>query len=537
MEVNKRGKQNFMSNTKNKKIIIILILLTTILLLSLNTVNAENNTSNDTTNDTNATNNTNNPPTTSTSSSSNAGIYVQTSGFSSLNLAKLKNAGIKHIFLYDGIFSKYSKTTITNFIKNAHNYNIKVHIIVKCFYDTSKGKWLSPSSSTYQNAAINKVKTYIKNYDFDGVHLDYVRYPGTAYKYSNGAGVITNFVKKVRSTINSIDSSVILSLALMPDEVINTGYYYGQNYKSLAAYADILCPMIYEYSYGQSNSWITSKTKSMIKLIAGSGAELWPVLQTYKGSSAISYTALCNDISSAVSGGAKNYVLFRYGLITSSFYTYGYNKQIPGTPASIKADVYITKITKYGNYYLKVTIKNNGNAASGTTKLKIWYSSKRYKIVTVPSIASKASKTVKVYFYRYSYHKKYKKYAMVNYNKYRSESSYSNNKVAFYTSYYRYKANLKIVKRSYSGRYFYYTVKNSGSATSKATTLRMRFYKNHRWYSKSVYVKALKVGASTKVRIYWYKYSSYRGRYLYATVNPYKKVLESSYSNTIKFKR
>lgn len=520
-----------MSSKKTKTILLTLIAI--LIIITLNPVNADNNTTNSTDNtisNNTATTTTSISTTSKTVSAGNAGIYVQTSGFSSLNLAKLRNAGIGNIYLYDGIFSKYSSTTIKNFIKNAHSYNIKIHIIVKCFYNTNTGKWLSPSSSSAQTAARNKVKTYIKNYDFDGVQLDYVRYPGTAYKYTNGDGVITAFVKKVRSDINSIDSSIILSAALMPDEVISTGYYYGQNYKDLAKYLDVLCPMIYEYSYGQSTAWIASKTSSMVKLVSGTGAVVWPVLQTYKGSSAIPYNSLYNDITAALSSGAKNFVLFRYGLLTSSFYTKGYEKKA-------LSDVYITKMTRSGNYYYYVTIKNNGNAASGTTKLKIWYSSKRYKIVTVPSIAAKSSKTVKVYFYRYSYHKKYKKYAMINYNYYRLESSYSNNKVSFYSSYYRYKANLKIVKRSYSGRYFYYTVKNSGSAASKATTLRMRFYKNHRWYSKSVYVKALAVGASTKVRIYWYKYSTYRGRYLYATVNPYKKVLESSYSNTIKFKR
>ncbi|MCK9151831.1 right-handed parallel beta-helix repeat-containing protein [Methanobacterium alcaliphilum] len=95
-----------------------------------------------------------------------------------------------------------------------------------------------------------------------------------------------------------------------------------------------------------------------------------------------------------------------------------------------KADLYISKVKRSGNKYY-VTIKNKGNTASGTCYLKLWYSSKKYKVVKVSGIGTGKYRTVKVNFYKYSTHKKKYKYAKINYNRKIIESNYSNNQVKF----------------------------------------------------------------------------------------------------------
>ena len=212
-------------------------------------------------------------------------------------------------------------------------------------------------------------------------------------------------------------------------------------------------------------------------------------------------------------------------LLTTS--TWKINPKLP--------DLLITSVSKYGNYYYYVTIKNIGERASGYTYLKVWYSSKKYKTVKISPLSVGASKRYKVYFYRYSLHKRYKKYAQINYKPHITESNTGNNKVSFYTSYQRYKADLIITKITKSGRYYYYTVKNQGQATSSKTTLRMSYYnKKGRKYSKSTSLKALSVGASTTVRIYFYAYSAHRYYYKYAAPNPSSSIVESNYVNNQK---
>ncbi|MCK9151843.1 right-handed parallel beta-helix repeat-containing protein [Methanobacterium alcaliphilum] len=94
------------------------------------------------------------------------------------------------------------------------------------------------------------------------------------------------------------------------------------------------------------------------------------------------------------------------------------------------ADLKVTKIKISGNNYY-ITIKNSGSAASKVSYLKVWYTSKKYKVVKVSAIGSGKYKTVKVKFFKYKTHKKKYKYAKINYNRKAIESNYSNNQVKF----------------------------------------------------------------------------------------------------------
>jgi len=153
----------------------------------------------------------------------------------------------------------------------------------------------------------------------NGIHLDYVRYPGTAYKYTGGTAAITNFVARVNTAVKSVNSNVALSAALMPEGSINA-YFYGQDYSQLASNLDFLVPMIYKGNYGQNTDWIGTKTAYIV-----SKAGNTPVivgLQTYisdNNLAPLSATELQQDINKAMESGAAGYVLFRLGLIDANF--------------------------------------------------------------------------------------------------------------------------------------------------------------------------------------------------------------------------
>jgi len=113
---------------------------------------------------------------------------------------------------------------LAELIKEAHKYNLQVHAWLNVYYIWSapsppispehtihkhpnwittdekgrllnnytreeldqariEGFYLSPANLEVQNHLINIVREIIENYNVDGIHLDYIRYPGSQYGY------------------------------------------------------------------------------------------------------------------------------------------------------------------------------------------------------------------------------------------------------------------------------------------------------------------------------------------------------------------
>lgn len=220
------------------------------------------------------------------------------------------------------------------------------------------------------------------------------------------------------------------------------------------------------------------------------------------------------------------------GILKSSF-----NINVKGAP-----DLAIAKVVRSGNKY-KVTIKNIGNGASSATKLKLWYSAKKYKIINVSSLGAGNSKTYVVNFFKYSTHKNYKKYAQVNYNKVAYEKNYTNNKVTFKSNVaYGLAADLKITKVTRSSNNYIVTIKNNGNIAASAFKLKL-------WYGSKTNVKGLlsytikkfgqygnklPAGISITLTIPYYAYKTHSKYYKFVSVNSDKKIIESNYANNIK---
>jgi len=256
--------------------------------------------------------------------SNNNAIWVQSKSFNSVNFSKLANSGIGNIFLHERVFTQYGNNAVTNWMKSANNHGIKVHIWIQAFYDN--GKWVNPvdtKTKTYNQAHFNKLLSKIKTYSqmsrVSGIHLDYLRYPGTAYKYSYSNGVtgekaVTEFTKQAARTMKSYNSRLILSAAVMPETNSNAKYY-GQNIPELGKYLDVISPMIYKGNYGKNSTWIKATTSWFVK--NSGGAKIWGGLQTYKSDNdltILSTSELRTDSKAVINGGASGIALFRWGL-------------------------------------------------------------------------------------------------------------------------------------------------------------------------------------------------------------------------------
>ncbi|WP_460009335.1 pseudomurein-binding repeat-containing protein [Methanobacterium movens] len=280
---------------------------------------------------------------------STGALWVRYWSMDAVNLEELKAAGITDIFLDSEALtnSKYQNSS-ARFLQNAQESGIRVSVWVNCFKPNST--WIDPaneSSATYITDLLSRIGILTGRAGINGVHLDYIRYPGNAYQQVNGTTSINSFVSRVRDVVKAIKPDALLSAALMPEGAVNA-YYYGQNYTELANYLDVLVPMIYKGNYNKNTSWIGSVTNYIVSQSAGT--PVWTGILTYQSDNnltTIGADELFGDVVSALKNGADGYVLFRYGLLDEGFFEYSSamhnptagensNNPISFSPGSIK---------------------------------------------------------------------------------------------------------------------------------------------------------------------------------------------------------
>ena len=245
------------------------------------------------------------------------GFWIFGSDMNNVNLNTLNQYGTKHIFLNYYALELYGKANVEKFISKANNYGMKVHIWMQVFYD---GNWISPVNSdgsykySFFNSKINEAKSYAAIKGVAGVHMDYLRFPGTAYKHQNGVEAINYFTKQLATAVHKVNSKLIVSAAVMP-EVSSNKYYYGQDIPTLSKYLDVIVPMIYKGNYEAGTSWIKSTTAAFVK--QSNGAKIWTGLQAYRSDddvTKLSSTELYKDAKAAMEGGAAGVISFRWGV-------------------------------------------------------------------------------------------------------------------------------------------------------------------------------------------------------------------------------
>jgi methionine-rich copper-binding protein CopC len=288
----------------------------------------------------------------------NNGVSV----LNTMNVSALKDAGVTDLFISTD--KSNVQGSVEPFLNKFNNSGIRIHAWIGCFKNGTA--WYDPGTNPdLVNKLINTIISISTNYNISGIHLDSVRYPGTAYKY-NGTQHVTDFTQDVYNIIQNINSqnipnknNILLSAALMP-ETNHNGYYYGQDYGMLAPYLDFLVPMIYKGNYQAGTSWIGSTTKYIVQ--AAGGKPVVAGIQTYRSDDypvPISASELNTDIQTALDNGSSGYVLFKYGLTDTStsgvpFYSNTYHDDIFQAAAYVKA-----YIEKYENLPSQVSLSSS----------------------------------------------------------------------------------------------------------------------------------------------------------------------------------
>ena len=247
----------------------------------------------------------------------NNGMWLFGRDMESVNLDKLQKYGFKQVFLNFKAIELYGKSGVEKWVKDAKSHGIKVHLWMQVFY--SGGKWQNPVKHGKINtklikSKIKEAKKYAKIKGIGGVHFDYVRYPGNAFKFQNSIKAVNKFVKKASSAVHKINKKIIVSAAVMP-EPSSMKKYYGQDIPTMGKYLDVIVPMVYKGNYHAGKKWIKWVTKTFAK--QSKKAKIWTGLQSYKSDSKqakLSAKELMGDADAAALGGAYGVILFRYGL-------------------------------------------------------------------------------------------------------------------------------------------------------------------------------------------------------------------------------
>ena len=254
------------------------------------------------------------------------GIWVNSYSMEKIDMDKLSKYGIENIFLHSSAVDKYGKEKVGAWVAKAKAKNITVHIWVQCFY--SDGKWVNPIDTKKKdfnydhfNKKLKDINRYMEVPGIGGIQLDYIRYPGNAYKYDYPAGVtgtnaVNKFVSMVSGSINN--KNLTLSIDVMPE--VEGAKYYGQDIGALSYYADVIIPMAYVGNYKQDETWIKDISEYFKK--KSGFAHVCIGIQDYVSDSnlsSLSSKKLEKNSKAAIEGGADGVAIFNFEHLENYF--------------------------------------------------------------------------------------------------------------------------------------------------------------------------------------------------------------------------
>ena len=244
------------------------------------------------------------------------GYWLHGRTMKDVDVRSLAAFGTTDVFLHEYAFTAHGKKDVESWIAQANETGLKVHIWIQTFYN---GKWINPVKDGVPDKdlfdeKITRAQSYARTSGVAGIHLDYVRYPGTAYKTPGGTRAVSEFVRLAATRLHQISPRLVVSAALMPETTSNE-HYYGQDYATFSNYLDVVVPMIYKGNYKKTTSWIASTSKWYAE--NSKGAKVWAGLQGYKSdddTSLLPMPEITADMEAALEVGATGVVIFRWGL-------------------------------------------------------------------------------------------------------------------------------------------------------------------------------------------------------------------------------
>jgi hypothetical protein len=220
--------------------------------------------------------------------STHSGEWIENDG---AILKQMKALGYDHVLLNFSAFETENKRkTTAQFLHLAAEADMMVHVWMQAFYQN--GGWVSPvidAENRYDQDLFDKIvaeaQSYVRDYGAQGIHLDYIRFGGTAYKHNpsteiTAVGAVTECCRQVREGIDAVGENIVLSAAMMAEN--QAAHYYGQNPAKMGKYIDVFMPMIYRYhGYGAKDSDESCRSRSRL-FTTVTDKQVWAGITTYE---------------------------------------------------------------------------------------------------------------------------------------------------------------------------------------------------------------------------------------------------------------
>ena len=244
------------------------------------------------------------------------GYWLHGKTMKDVDVPSLVSVGTTDVILHEHAFKAHGQKAVEEWIAQADAAGLKVHIWMQVFYN---GKWINPVKDGAPDRKlfdekIARAQSYARMRGVSGIHFDYVRYPGSAYKTPGGADAVSEFARLAASRLHQTAPRLVVSAALMPETTANL-HYYGQDTAALTQYLDVIVPMIYKGNYKKPTSWIEETTRWFVK--HSKSAKVWAGLQGYKSdedTSKLPASEITTDVEAALKAGTDGAVIFRWGV-------------------------------------------------------------------------------------------------------------------------------------------------------------------------------------------------------------------------------
>jgi len=186
-------------------------------------------------------------------------------------------------------------------VEKSHSAGLKVHAWINAFYVWSSSEapedsyhvvnlrpdWLlSPKKMLFLDPSIREVRDHVRDvylevaekYDVDGLHMDYIRYPGPgpADEIEARCENVTSLVSEIRSGLDRLDKGIKLSAAVYPN-IVEARRDIGQDWLLWikSGLIDFIVPMIYTTNVDKVKDRVlldASLSRKKDTVLAGLGA-------------------------------------------------------------------------------------------------------------------------------------------------------------------------------------------------------------------------------------------------------------------------
>lgn len=236
----------------------------------------------------------------------------------------------------------------------------------RCHFVRGRDKGLiSLADEPYMAYLENIIREICRNYEIDGLHLDYIRYNHVAYGWApedleryaaEGADTdalcrmigeacetgdvtplldayrkgdkniralararrkdVVRFARRMLRAAKSEKNDLILTAALLPEgafeDIAFADLHYGQNYEDAVGLYDYVLPMAYSKAYKQNGQWVKEIAERSVKL----GHRTVVGLHAYEGGTGPS---LQEDLDAVADAPVEGICLFREGATVLAF--------------------------------------------------------------------------------------------------------------------------------------------------------------------------------------------------------------------------